>query len=58
MKNLFKLFTILFLGVKFADSELFTNQKEIKKKTTRYIFATGRYPDFSWLKYVFQNLLL
>ena len=32
MKTLFKLFTILFLGVKFADSELFTNQKEIKKK--------------------------
>ena len=58
MKTLFKLFTILFLGVKFADSELFTNQKEIKKKKTRYIFATGRYTDFSWLKYVFHTPFL
>lgn len=50
MKTLFKLFTILFLGVKFADCELFTNQKEILKK-----IATGLYLDFSWLKYVFSD---
>lgn len=38
MKTLFKLFTILFLGVKFADSELFTNQKEIVKKKKQDTF--------------------